>query len=336
MKSWHLGTLRKQIVHFIRRTLGESAVPMGKLFTYGSLLILVLLAGCGSDSGEEQKVGSGKLEVVCTTGMIADLVRNVGGERVVVTGLMGPGVDPHYYKAAQGDLQKLGKADLIFYNGLHLEGKMQEIFQKMARQKKVVAVARDIPPERLRRPAEFEGYFDPHIWFDVSLWELTVDAVVSALAEADPGDAAGYRQRGAAYSKLLEELHIWVQTEVEKVPHDQRVLVTAHDAFGYFGQAYQVEVLGLQGISTVAEYGVNDVNHLVDLITERQLKAIFVESSVPQRSIEAVREGVRARGLDVQIGGTLYSDAMGGPGSGADTYAGMVRSNVNTIVTALR
>jgi len=299
-----------------------------------SLVFLPLVAcGSGGQEGGEARQG---LDIVCTTGMVADLVRNVGGERVRVTGLMGPGVDPHYYKASQGDLEKLSRADLIFYNGLLLEGKMEEIFKKMARIRKVVAVSRDIAEERLRRPPEFEGNYDPHIWFDVSLWKQTIDAVVNNLAEADTTGRETYRQNGAVYHQRLEELHLWVREQIGKIPPEQRVLITAHDAFGYFGRAYGVEVVGLQGISTVAEYGVNDVNRLVDLIVDRRIAAIFVESSVPQRSIQAVQEGCRARGFDVRIGGTLYSDAMGGPGSGADTYAGMVRSNVNTIVAALR
>jgi len=300
------------------------------------LLLLVALVACGGDDGEQQVVSFGKLNVVCTTGMVADLARNIGGERVGVVGLMGPGVDPHYYKASQGDLSKLGGADLILYNGLHLEGKMQEIFQKMARKKKVVPVAQSIPVEQLRKPPEFEGNFDPHIWFDVSLWKQTVSTVVESLIEVDPDGADQYRQRGEVYRQKLEELHQWTGKQMGGIPPEQRILVTAHDAFGYFGRAYGVEVLGLQGISTVAEYGVNDVNRLVDLIVSRKVKAIFVESSVPQRSIEAVQEGCRARGLDVKIGGTLYSDAMGGPGSGADSYIGMVQGNVNTIVAALK
>lgn len=300
------------------------------------LFLAALLVACGGDDGERQAVPSGRLSVVCTTGMIADLAHNIGGERVAVVGLMGPGVDPHYYKASQGDLDKLGRADLILYNGLHLEGKMQEIFQKMARKKKVVPVAQGIPPEALRRPPEFEGNYDPHIWFDVSLWKQTIATVVESLGEVDPDGVDHYRQKGAIYQQELEKLHLWVQTQVDKIPSEQRILVTAHDAFGYFGRAYGIEVLGLQGISTVAEYGVNDVNRMVDLIVSRKVKAIFVESSVPQRSIEAVQEGCRARGLEVEIGGTLYSDAMGGPESGADTYIGMVQSNVNTIAAALR
>ena len=295
------------------------------------IFILSCALGCGTPERGDQPI-----EVVCTTGMVADLARNIGGDRIAVVGMMGPGVDPHYYKASQGDLAKLTAANLILFNGLFLEGKLEDVFAKMARRRQVLAVAEHLPEERLLRPPEFEGHFDPHIWFDVSLWAQTIEPVVARLSALDPDGAAVYRQNGARYRARLDSLHQWVVEQVALLPEGRRVLITAHDAFGYFGRAYGVEVVGLQGISTVAEYGVNDVTRLVDLIVEREVKAIFVESSVPVRSIEAVREGCLARGFQVAIGGTLYSDAMGAAGSGADTYVGMVESNVNTIVGALR
>jgi manganese/zinc/iron transport system substrate-binding protein len=301
-------------------------------------LVCWSLVACGegpeSKSGSES--GAAVLNVVCTTGMITDMAARIGGDRVKVTGLMGPGVDPHFYKATQGDLKYLSQADIVFYNGLFLEGKMEDIFDKMSRNKTVVAVARNLDKSGLRRPPEFQGHFDPHIWFDVDLWSQTIDAVEAALAQATPAGAADFRARADAYRVELHELHQWVKARIAEVPEARRVLITAHDAFGYFGDAYGIEVLGLQGISTVAEYGVNDVRHLVDIIVDRKVKAIFVESSVPERSINAVREGCVARGHNVVIGGTLFSDAMGEAGGGADTYVGMVRTNVNTIVGALK
>ncbi len=303
-----------------------------------SRVALLFLFGWVACSGKpvDEPEDSGQVSVVCTTGMVADLAEQIGGERVRVVGLMGPGVDPHYYKASQGDLSKLERADLILYNGLFLEGKMQDIFGKIARTKKVVAVADAMDKEHLLQPADFAGHYDPHVWFDVDLWQEAIDPVVRALSEVDPQGAKVYRQNGTAYRQVLSSLHAWVVEQVETVPVEQRVLITAHDAFGYFGRAYGIEVMGLQGISTVAEYGVNDVTQLVDLISERKVPAIFVESSVPERSIEAVRQGCLQRGHAVVIGGTLYSDAMGAPGSGADSYEGMVRTNVETIVGALR
>ena len=298
------------------------------------MAIILLLCACGS--GETPPVENNKKLVVCTTGMVGDLVRHVAGDRAEVISLMGPGIDPHYYKATQGDLQKLSRADVIFYNGLFLEGKLEGIFEKMARSKTVIAVSRDIPKDRLRKPVAGQGEHDPHIWFDVSMWAETLPVIVQTLSERDAEGADVFRANAEAYRKQLLDLDAWAKAQIARIPSDQRVLITAHDAFGYFGLAYGIEVRGLQGISTVAEYGVNDVSLLVDFIAKRRVKAIFVESSVPERSINAVREGCKARGWDVSIGGTLYSDAMGPAGSGADTYIGMERSNVNTIVEALK
>ena len=295
-------------------------------------MVLVLVLGCA----EDQKSTSGKLSIVCTTGMVGDLATTIAGDAADVITLMGPGVDPHYYKASKGDVERLAGADVIFYNGLHLEGKMQEIFKRMEATKKVVAISRDIPKDRLRQPPEFEGQYDPHIWFDVSLWKEAVGPVVATLSEMRPDLYGEFKVRGEAYRARLDTLHHWVRQEVQSVPEKGRVLVTAHDAFGYYGLAYGIKVVGLQGISTVSEYGVTDVIRMVDLIADSKVKAIFVESSVPERSIHAVLEGCKARGANVRIGGTLYSDAMGGPGSGADTYVGMVTENTRTIVEALR
>lgn len=293
---------------------------------------VLLLCACGETPPVEQD----KKLVVCTTGMVGDLVRHVAGDRAEVISLMGPGIDPHYYKATQGDLQKLSRADVIFYNGLFLEGKLEGIFEKMARSKTVIPVSRDISKERLRKPVAGQREHDPHIWFDVSMWTETLPVVVQTLSRIDAEGVDVFRANAEAYRVQLLDLDAWAKAQIAHIPSDQRVLITAHDAFGYFGLAYGIEVRGLQGISTVAEYGVNDVSLLVDFIVKRRVKAIFVESSVPERSINAVREGCKARGWDVAIGGTLYSDAMGPAGSGADTYIGMVQSNVNTIVEALK
>jgi len=233
-------------------------------------------------------------------------------------------------------LEKLSTADVIFYNGLFLEGKMEDIFEKMARSKTVVAVSKHIDESRLRKPRGAQGEHDPHIWFDVDLWAETIDTVVDVLSKADPEGKDLFLKNGVRYKKELLDLDAWVKKEILTIPKQQRVLITAHDAFGYFGLAYDIEVRGLQGVSTVAEYGVNDVSQLVQFIVDNKVKAIFVESSVPERSINAVREGCKSRGWDVLVGGTLYSDAMGAKGSGADTYVGMVRANVNSIVKGLR
>ncbi len=295
----------------------------------------------GADASPSQAqirrhAGGFPIRAVCTIGMVADLAVNVGGSRVAVEGIMGEGVDPHLYKASPGDLQRLGSADIIFYNGLHLEGKMADILVRLARTRPTFAVTEDLPPELLREPPEFQGQYDPHVWFDVSLWARCLDRVVHVLAEFDPPHAGEYRERGSAYRKRLEALHGEVKKQLAEIPPGGRVLVTAHDAFGYFGRAYEVEVRGIQGMSTDAEAGVRELSRLADFIAERKLKAVFVETSVPERFVRALVEGCQARGHRVVIGGQLYSDAMGKPGTPEGTYEGMVRRNVDTIVRALQ
>ena len=290
---------------------------------------------CAVDAPAERSPGD-RLKVVVTTGMIGDAARRIGGERAEVVALMGPGVDPHLYKASEGDVVRLAGADLVLYNGLHLEGKMGDILAKLGRTRSVVAVASTVPAAELRQPPEFQGQHDPHIWFDVRLWARTLDAIATAYAGVDPDHAASYRQNADAYRRELLELDAWVEARIAEVPAERRVLITAPDAFGYFGRRYGVEVVGLQGISTLAEAGLRDVGRVVDLVVERRVKAIFVESSVPQRAIEAVQAAAAERGHRVAIGGQLFSDAMGAAGTPEGSYPGMVRHNVNTLVEALR
>jgi manganese/zinc/iron transport system substrate-binding protein len=302
------------------------------------LLLALLVAGCAQADTQKQDADlSGReIRVVTTIGMIADVVENVGGERVQVEGLMGPGVDPHLYKASAGDVTRLERADLIFYNGLHLEAQMGDVLEQMAESGiRTVAVADTIDPARLLSPAEYEGAYDPHVWFDVTLWMQAVERVRDTLVEVDPEHAEQYRANAEAYLAELEELHIYVQAQAQRVPDAQRALVTAHDAFNYFGRAYGFEVRGLQGISTESEASIADVQDLAEFIAGRRIPALFVESSVSQRSIEAVRSAVQAQGFDVQIGGELFSDAMGTAGTPEGTYIGMVRHNIDTIVSAL-
>ncbi|RPH53261.1 manganese transporter, partial [bacterium] len=273
---------------------------------------------------------------VATTGIIADTASRIAGEHAKIEGLMGPGVDPHLFKASESDVRRLAEADLILYNGLHLEGKMGDILTKMARSRPVVAVTEAIPEELRREPPEFAGQYDPHVWFDVSLWQRTLEPIAQALAELDPEHAGAYRDNAEAFGRELGELDAWVKGQIESIPPSQRVLVTAHDAFGYFGQRYGMEVVGIQGISTLSEAGLHDVDRVVQVILDKRVKAIFVESSVPRRSIEAVQAGVRSRGREVAIGGQLNSDSLGAAGSPEGTYVGMVRTNVDTMVKALR
>ena len=296
-------------------------------------LILLFGLGCGApDSTEEPH----QLKIVCTTGMIADAVATIAGEEASVSALMGPGVDPHLYKASQGDLQRLSQADLIFYNGLHLEGKMGEILQKVGKRKPVIGVSDALARDRLLKLAAAADAYDPHIWFDVALWSEAVSHIGVSLEQLDTVHAAVYRERTAAYLDSLLQLDAWVRGQMASISPEQRVLITAHDAFAYFGRAYGVEVRGLQGISTVSEYGLKDVSDLVEFISGRKINAVFVESSVPAKSLEAVVEGCEKRGHPVRIGGTLYSDALGEAGTPEGAYLGMVRANVRTIVQALK
>jgi manganese/zinc/iron transport system substrate-binding protein len=293
----------------------------------------VVVTACG---GEAAAAGSGKLQVVTTTGQIGDMARHVGGELVEVTALMGPGVDPHLYVASEVDVDRLVQADVILYICLFLEAQMADVLRQIGERKPAIPVAERIDPGQLLPWANYADEFDPHVWFDVSLWMKTVDAVRDTLAEADPDNASTYQANAEAYLAQLAELDTYVKQQAATLPADQRVLVTAHDAFHYFGRAYGFEVRGLQGISTASEAGTADVRELADFIAERKIPAIFIETSVPVRNVEALQAAVRDRGGEVVIGGQLYSDALGSPDSDAGTYIGMVRHNIDTIVQALR
>ncbi len=298
------------------------------------MVVALVAQGCAPPEAGRDTT-SGPLRVVATTGMIGDAARRLGGEHVAVTALMGPGVDPHLYKASEGDVRLLADADLILYNGLHLEGKMGDVLVKMARTRPVVAVSEDLPRDELREPPEMAGQYDPHVWFDVALWAKTLAPIERELARLAPAHAATFAANRQAYEAELAELDAWVKELIATIPVEQRVLITAHDAFGYFGRRYGIRVVGLQGISTLAEAGLKDVDRVVDEIVAKRIPAIFVESSVPRRAIEAVESAVRSRGHEVVIGGQLFSDALGAADSPAGNYPGMVRANVETIVRSL-
>ena len=298
---------------------------------------MLVSSGCSdAKNGGEDSSSEGKLTIVATTGMIADVARNIVGDRAEVIGLMGAGVDPHTYKAKHNDLQHLMEADIVLYNGLHLEGKMADVLGKLSSRKPVVSLGELLDTSQLRKAAEFEGAFDPHIWFDVRLWKYVVEKLSDTLTKLDSEATDTYRTNSMAYALKLDSLDVWARKEIGTIPEQSRVLITAHDAFGYFGEAYNIEVEGLQGISTVSEAGLADRVRMIDLIVKRKVKAVFVESSIPPKKIEAIVEGVEGKGHSIKIGGTLYSDAMGAEGTPEGTYIGMVRANVRTIVEALR
>jgi manganese/zinc/iron transport system substrate-binding protein len=302
-------------------------------FKFQILLSVMLLTFTACQQKQRER-NTEAMTIVTTTGIIEDAVKNVAGKEAKVVSLMGPGVDPHLYKATQGDLEKLTTADVVFYNGLHLEGKMGEVLEKLGRTKNVVAIAAAIPEDRLRTVAD--GIHDPHIWFNVDLWKEAVKQIATTLSSVDSARATLYNSNATRYLAQLDSLHTSTSARIKSIPEQQRVLITAHDAFGYFGDAYGVEVRGLQGISTVSEFGLKDVTELVNFIIDRKIKAIFVETSVSEKSINAVIEGCQQKNWNVKIGGSLYSDAMGQPNTPEGTYIGMVTRNVETIVTSLQ
>ena len=302
--------------------------------------MLILVCGAALPGGCAKKNpadSDGKLNVITTTTMLYDMAAAVGGDFVRVTALMGPGIDPHLYQASAGDVTKMQSADIVVYNGLHLEGKMGDIFAALARTGRNIICAEDgINDSILLSDENNPDIHDPHIWFNVSIWKDVAKHTASRLAGIDPAHANAYSANLDKYLSALDDLENYIKDRVNEVPANQRVLVTAHDAFRYFGSAYGFEVLGLQGISTDAEAGTADVSRLAAFIAENRIKAIFVESSVPSRNIQALQAAVKARGFDVEIGGELYSDSLGDKDSGHDTYILTFKANIDTIVDALK
>ena len=302
--------------------------------------IITLTLGLVAAAGLTHSTAA-KMNVVATTTMVTDMVKEVGGDRVSVVGMMGAGVDPHLYKPASGDVVKLQRAKVIFYSGLMLEGRMADLFFKMARAgKKVYAVTESIPEKDRLEPPEFEGHWDPHIWGDPFLWSKCIATVVDGLSAGDPDGKEYYTKRGASVVKSYKDVRQWALKRIAEIPKSQRVLVTSHDAFNYFGKAFGFEVVAVQGLSTVTEAGLADIAKMVDFIKGKKLKAIFVESSVNPAAIERV-----SKDAGVKIGGELFSDACGKPGEmhegngekyDVGTFVGMVKHNINTIVNALK
>ncbi len=309
---------------------------MKKVFLKSISLVSILLVSSCNETKSDKKV-SDKLQVVTTTTMITDLVNELGGDKINVQGLMGSGVDPHLYKASEGDVTKLYNADIIFYNGLHLEGKLVEVFEKMQQLGgKTVAVSDAIDRGTLIGSDYFASNYDPHIWFDTDYWLEIAKFTTQKLADTDPENAEFYKQNLTTYKQKIQQLQRDLSSKIEELPEEKRILVTAHDAFNYFGRKYGFEVVGLQGLSTATEAGVKDVQRITQFIIENDIKAVFIESSVPRRTVEALQAAVKAQDHEVEIGGELYSDALGSNGTEEGTYSGMYRHNVTTIVNALK
>ncbi len=273
--------------------------------------------------------------VTCTTGMVTDIVRQIAGDKAVVEGIIGEGVDPHLYTATRGDVAKLLQADIVFYSGLMLEGKMADALIKVGRKRPVYAVTELVDETLLLEPPEFKGHFDPHLWMDVTLWKKCTEMVARTLSEFDSAHADHYQQNYQRYAAKLDKLHHYAKEVLATIPPKGRIMVTAHDAFNYLGRRYGLEVRGIQGISTESQAGIEDINQLVQLLVDRKIQAVFKETSVSEKNVTALVEGAQSRGHEVVIGGSLFSDAMGKPGTYEGTYIGMIDHNVTTITRAL-
>lgn len=306
---------------------------INSLFAF--VLLGLMLFSCSEQTEKEKTGEENKIKIVTTTGIIGDCIKNLVGNEAQVTSLMGAGVDPHLYKAVQGDLKLMEEADIIVYNGLHLEGKMAEVLEKLSKIKPVFAVGNGIKVSSLRSPEGYNAY-DPHIWFNVKLWQQGLEYVSQEIVKVKPELTNVIKNHKEDYFAKLDSLHDFAKDSIATIPKEQRVLVTAHDAFGYFGQAYNIEVHGLQGLSTVSQAGIKDVTNLTELLISRNIKAIFVESSIPKKQIEVILQNCRSMGHSLNIGGVLYSDAMGTKDSDADTYVKMVKHNITTIQNALK
>jgi len=307
---------------------------MQKLFiTFSFLLAIWVLPAC---TPSKQAEISDKPKIVATTGMVADAVENLLGNKVELKILMGAGVDPHLYKASQGDMNLLANADIIVYSGHHLEGKMIEVLQKIGKTKPVIPLSEYISENRLQRSNDGKGAIDPHLWMEINSWKQGVKGLSDTLQKLLPSKSAFIESNFKAYNDTLEKVNLELEKLIATIPKQQRVLITSHDAFKYYGLAYNMEVKGLQGISTVSEYGLQDVSNMVNFIISRKIKSVFVESSVSSKSLQAVVEGCKLKGYDIKVGGSLYSDAMGLKGTADGTYKGMLRHNTKTIVDALK
>ena len=302
-------------------------------FIFGFILCITILVSCSKS--ENTAADSQKLKITTTTTMLKDLIQTIGGDKVEVINLMGEGVDPHLYNASAGDVEKLANADVIIYGGLHLEGKMSDVFGKLENSGKDVLDVGNTLDKSLLIFQE-ENIPDPHVWFDTNLWILEAEAVAAKLSDIDPENKDYYMSNLESYKKELSDLTEYVIRRINEIPESQRILVTAHDAFGYFAKQFRLEVRSLQGICTDSEAGTKDISELADFIAEKKIKAVFIESSVPRKTIESLQEAVKARGWDVKIGGELYSDSLGDKEHNTNTYIKTVKKNVDVIVEALK
>lgn len=304
---------------------------MNQMFARIALIVSVVFSFLISSC--EKHIDDGKIHIVATTGIIGDALTSSLDSHFVIHVLMKPGVDPHLYKATAGDVSLLMNADVIIYNGLHLEGKMSEILSKLSAKKKVIAMSDHVPEHSLRI---IDGAHDPHLWFNIALWHDALQGTLKKIAQFYPAEMQSSADISDSHAHALKELHAWTDSMIASIPEQRRYLITAHDAFGYFGDAYDINVIGLQGMSTLSDFGMNDLMSIGDLILRHSIRSIFVEMSIAPRSMEALMLNVTSRGGSVNIGGNLYADALDSPNTPAGTYIGMIKHNVNTIVKALK
>lgn len=314
----------------MKKQMYQRTIKLVSIMVFGLSLIVV---GCAAKEDKPGEVAGGKIKVVTTIGQIAEPISVIGGDKVNVESLMGPGVDPHLYNATQGDIKKLEGGDIIFYSGLHLEGNMTEIFEEIGKSRPVLAIGDAIPKDQLL--TDDAGAIDPHIWFDIELWKQALSSAVDELQEFSPENADFFEENKVKYFKELDVLSAESKEKLSQIEKDKRVLVTAHDAFGYFGRMHDMNVVGLQGLSTEDEIGITDIDETIQTLLEYSIPAVFVESSINPNSIKAVIEGAASKDLQIKLGGELFSDAMGKEGTAEGTYIGMYRHNVNTIYKAL-
>lgn len=313
-----------------------SKVLAGWLAALVVLGLAALAAGCsGSGESSAAEIAERQVKVTTTANFITDTARQIGGDRVEVTGLMGPGVDPHLYKASAGDVGTLREADVIFYGGLDLEGRMADLFVELAADRTTVPISAAVPDGRLLEPPEFEGKFDPHVWFDPGIWQFAAKQVAATLKKTDPKHAAGYDQRLKRFLDEIAQVNADCKRGFEAIPERSRVLVTSHDAFNYFGRAYGFDVEAIQGVSTATEASTADIKRVAKLLADRDVGAVFVESSVPRQTIEAVIAAAEQEGHRVEVGGELFSDAAGEERTPEGTYPGMLRHNCKLIAEGL-
>lgn len=303
-----------------------------------AVVALILLSGCQPAADRAPPVGSDptqQIKVLATVGMVADLVQQIGGEHTHVKQLMGPGVDPHLYKATRDDMQQIMSADIVFSSGLMLEGRLEDTLHKVGEKRPVFAITSRLPPEMLLSPEGSGGHPDPHVWMDIAAWTSCIDVIEDSLSEHVATQADEFKANAIPLRTQLRALHEYGLASIASIPQSNRILVTSHDAFSYFGRAYGLEVVGVQGLSTESEAGLQRINELVDLLVERKVAAVFVESSVPQKNMLALIDGTKSRGHAVKIGGELFSDAMGAEGTYEGTYVGMLDHNLTTVARAL-